>query len=137
MVGEPMANKFYVLPEYSTILSVVDSLLHHLNVGLLIYHLEDPDKDRSLRLIYANNEASRYTGSDLQELLGKYILDAFPGLKETTVATTYADVVRNQTAADLGEISYRDDQIEQGRFGVKAFPMPSYCVGVLFERKGP
>lgn len=130
-----MANKFYVLPEYSAILSVVDSVLHHINVGLLIYHLEDPPRDETLRLIYANNEASRYTGSDLQEQVGKFILDAFPGLEGTAVPATYADVVRRQRPANLGEVRYSDDNIASSRYGVKAFPMPGQCVGVLFERK--
>ena len=54
----------YVLPEFGPIVGVLDALLSELNVGLLIYQLEDPEDATTLRLVYANREAARSTGLD-------------------------------------------------------------------------
>jgi len=132
-----MADKYYVLPEYSAILSVVDAIFHHLNHGLLIYHLENPDRDDSLRLIYANQQASRYTGTDLQNRVGKPILQAFPGLAKGTLVADYAAVARTNRSRELGRVEYVDGGIEPSSYTVKAFPMPGLCVGVLFESSDP
>ena len=114
--------------------SWVSSILSELNVGLLIYHLEDRDDPLSLRLLYANHTASEYTGSDLSKVVGKVILDAFPGLAETELPAVYADVAKTTKSAELGAFKYRgDDSITQGYYSVKAFHMPYDCVGIIFE----
>ena len=33
----------FLLPEYSVIISFIDSILSEINMGLLIYHAEKPD----------------------------------------------------------------------------------------------
>ena len=115
-------------------MSWVSSILAELNVGLLIYQLEQADDPTSLRLLYANRAASQYTGADLSALVGKTILDAFPGLAGGDLPAAYAEVVRNQKPLELGTTEYGgDDKVAKGYYSVKAFPMPSSCVGVIFE----
>ena len=46
-------------------------------MGLLIYHAEKPDDVSSYRLIYANREASRCTGTDLGHVVGMDVMDRF------------------------------------------------------------
>ena len=58
------------LPIHSAMIDFIDAVFFHLNVGLLIYHVPDPDDIPSYRLIYANTEASRYTGTDLGPMIG-------------------------------------------------------------------
>ena len=114
--------------------SVVSSIFTNLNIGLLIYQLEVRDEPRTLRLVYVNRAASTYTGADLEHRVGKYILDAFPGLAGSDLPRTYADIAGGGQPVDLGSFEYPgDDAIEHSFYSVKAFPMPNDCVGIVFE----
>ena len=127
-------QNFYELPEYAAILTLLDSVLAELNLGLLIYRLESEVDPNRLRLIYANAEASRCTGVDLGPRVGKTIVEAFPALADTDVPRTYLEVARGGAAVHLGNVRYRDDEMAEQTYSVRAFPMPLQCVGVLFEQ---
>ena len=43
----------------------------NMHIGLLVYHLEDIDDDRTLRLVHVNPAASEFTGTNLEKLTGK------------------------------------------------------------------
>ena len=126
-----MGRNYYVLPEYSAILSFVDSIFSEINMGLLIYHLEKPGDEKQFRLIYANREASRCTGADLQEMVGKLIFDAFPNLGD--LPGTFLEIAEKKEPQGLGVVDYEDEHLDRRKYRVKAFPMPSACVGVIFE----
>lgn len=121
------------LPDVTHLIQFIQSVFTNMNVGLLVYQLEDADDDASLRLLYANDEASAYTGGDLQQLVGKTILEAFPALAGTDLPQTYAEVAREKRARELGTIEYEDENLEKSYYAVKAFPMPHHCLGVIFE----
>lgn len=123
----------FQLPEYSAIISFIDSILSEINMGLLVYHAENPDEVASYRLIYANREASRCTGTDLGNVLGLTIFEAFPELGETKVPDLFYEVVKKHEARRMGIVRYADPNVEKGAYDVKAFPMPQNCFGVLFE----
>ena len=120
-------------PNLDEITSWVSSVLAEINVGLLIYHLEEPGDPMSLRLVYANRAASDFTGTDLGQLVGMRILEAFPALAETGLPAAYLDAIESQRSLELGTTEYGDENVEQGFYSVKAFPMPSDCAGVIFE----
>ncbi len=114
--------------------TVVSSIFSNLNIGLLIYQLEVQDEPRTLRLVYVNEAASAFTGADLTRRVGKYILDAFPGLAGSELPRTYADVAKGGRPVDLGSFEYPGDEaIEHSYYSVKAFPMPNTCAGIVFE----
>ena len=125
---------YYELPEFAAILSFIDAIFRELNMGLFIYHMEDLKAPTSLRLIYANKEASKSTGADLREMVGKPILEAFPNLSQTQIPQLFSDVVNNKESRRVDEFEYTDENLATGSYSVKAFPMPNDCVGVLFER---
>ena len=125
---------YYELPEFSAILSFIDAIFRELNMGLLIYHMEDLKDPASLKLIYANKEASKSTGANLQEMIGLPILEAFPNLRRTAIPQLFAEVVNTKESRRVGEVDYADNRLERGQYSVKAFPIPSECVGILFER---
>jgi len=127
-------SNMYVLPEFGPIVGVLDSILSELNVGLLIYHLEDQGDPTTLRLAYVNREAARSTGLDMDLRLGKRILDAFPPLAQTELPKIFAEVVQTQTSRRI-EVPYAEGG-QSVDYSVRAFPMPAHCVGVLFERSG-
>lgn len=112
----------------------IASLFSDLNVGLFVYHLEDPANAQSLKLVYVNRAASAYTGTDLSILVGTYILEAFPGLAETDLPDIYAEVATTKRPRSVGAFEYPgDERVEHGHFAVKAFPMPNTCVGIIFD----
>lgn len=121
-------------PPVDTVVRTVASVFAELNTGLLIYHLADADETDSLTLVYANAAASKYTGADLDALIGKSIGEAFPALNGTHVPAAYAEVSRGGKSVNLGAFEYEGDaHVKPGYFAVKAFPMPARCVGVVFE----
>lgn len=121
-------------PPVDTVVRTVASVFAKLNTGLLIYHLVDRDDPDSLTLVYANAAASKYTGADLDTLIGKTIGEAFPGLSDTHIPATYAEVSAGGKSVNLGSFEYEGDlHVKPGYFAVKAFPMPARCAGVVFE----
>ncbi|MEP0548433.1 MAG: hypothetical protein ABJF88_15965 [Rhodothermales bacterium] len=121
-------------PGVQSVVTAVSSLFDALNTGLLIYHLVVPEETSSLTLVYANAVASRYTGTDLDLLVGQTIDEAFPALRGTDLPQTYADVSLGDPSVNLGSFEYEgDERVQRGYFAVKAFPMPERCVGVVFE----
>ena len=126
--------EIYTLPEFGPIIGVLDAVLSEVNLGLLIYHLEDTQDPTTLKLVYANREAARCTGLEMKPRLGKFILDAFPPLENTDLPRIFTEVVTEQASRRI-EVPYAEDG-ESVDYSVRAFPMPANCVGVLFERRG-
>ncbi len=126
--------KPFDLSDIDTMMSLVSSIFSELNIGFLIYHLEKIENPTTLKLLYTNKAASQYTGTDLSKLVGKYILEAFPGLAESDLPEIYAEVVKTKESRNIGAFEYGgDENIEKGYYSVKAFPMPNDCVGIIFE----
>ena len=126
-------GQYYELPEFSAILTFIDAIVAEINMGLLIYHVETPQDIRTARLIYANTQASRCTGTDLGRQVGKLILDAFPQLANTEATRLFAEVASTKETRHIGVVEYEDDNVKGGRYSTRAFPMPNDCFGVLFE----
>ncbi len=125
-------SHYYKSAEIAAILSFISTIFSEMNVGLLIYQLEDADRPETLRLVYANPQASKCTQTDLTPMIGKYIGEAFPGLAETEIPATYAEVIRSKTSRNVGVVEYQDENIDHSFFEVKAFPLPQDCAGILF-----
>lgn len=130
-----MANtKSFDLSDLDTMMGLVESIFSELNIGLVIFHLEDSKNPHTLKLVYANKVASQYTGADLSQLVGKPILEAFPALGGTDLPELYAEVVNQNEARNIGAFEYGGDaNVEKGYYAIKAFPMPNACVGAVFE----
>ena len=129
-----MSNQqYFELPEFAAILTFVDAIFAEINMGLLIYHVENPQDIRTARLIYANRQASEFTGTDLGRQIGKLIFDAFPFLEGTEVERLYQEIAAEKKSHHLGIVEYEDDNVRHGRYSTRAFPMPSDCIGILFE----
>lgn len=128
-------QQFYELPRFAPILTFVDAIFSEINIGLFIYHVERPEDIRTARLIYANREASLVTGTDVGQLVGKLILDAFPQLEGSRVLEAFADVIRTQESRRVGVVEYADANVRPGRYVTRAFPMPDGCFGVVFDEE--
>ena len=129
-----MSNQqYFELPEFSAILTFVDAIFSEINMGLFIYHVENPEDIRTARLIYANKQASLFTGTDLGRQVGKLIFDAFPYLVDTEIPRLYQEVASEKKAHNVGIVDYEDENVRRGRYSTRAFPMPNDCIGILFE----
>ncbi len=108
-------------------------VVNNIQVGLYIFHLENPAEDSSLRVVAANQAAVELLGIPKEDVVGRTIYESFPALREMELAKTYADVVRNGEGVTLEEVVYGDHRIAESYFSIKAFPLPGDCVGLAFE----
>ncbi len=114
-------------------IALYEGALDALPAGLVVYRLDELDDPGSLRLLYANDAASRFIGLDLQALLGQAIRAAFPSLMETEQPAAFAEVARTGKSRDLGDVRYGDEKIREGTYHIRAFALPDQSVGLLFE----
>jgi len=109
-------------------------IVSNMQIGLIVYRLEEPDDDRTLRAIVINPEGERLIGIPKGEILGKRIDELFPGLREKGIPQLFAQVIRSGETRDLQQLDYGDARVVKGGWRFKAFPLPESCVGVAFER---
>jgi PAS domain S-box-containing protein len=120
------------MPLMNTSLLNLD-IAEKIQLGLLIFQLDNPQDDKSLRLVYANHAAANHTGMSIEQFAGKTINEIFPGLCSADVIPKYANVVRKQQETDVEELLYDDNQDKPSWFSIKAFPLPGNCVGLSFK----
>jgi len=108
-------------------------IVDNIQLGIYIYHLENPEDDRSLRMIAANSASEKLTGVKPIEIVGKKIDENFPALREKGIPVVFAEVVRTQKPIEIEDLYYGDDRVVASAYTIKAFPLPNYQVGVSFE----
>src|SRR5439155_14417053 len=100
--------------------------------GVIVWHLDDPADDHSLRLLFANRAASALVGIELGPCIGKRMMDVFPSVTAERVRL-YAEVCRDRTERDFGQIAYADSRVAPGAFSVTAIPVLERGVAALIE----
>ncbi|MBL1177348.1 MAG: PAS domain S-box protein [Pantanalinema sp. GBBB05] len=110
-------------------------IVNRMQIGLLVWQLQDLDQVESLTLVDCNPAARAilHIAAAPEELLGQRMAEIFPALMETDFPKLYAEVIRSGQVRDLGEIRYTDNTVPEGIYATKAFPLPDHCVGVIFE----
>lgn len=108
-------------------------IARNMQMGLLVYQLEDLADDRSLRVLVMNAEAERLLGVSKEDILGRTIDEAFPGLRAASVPQLFAAVVRSGETREVQDFEYGDNRVLTNAWSFKAFPLPDQCVGVVFE----
>jgi PAS domain S-box-containing protein len=114
-------------------LQQASDIFMNIRTGLHIYHLEDIEDDRTLRMIAVNPAAERLTGISSGDVIGKTLDENFPGLREKGIPQDYANVVRTKISKQFEEVTYSDNRLVEGAFTFNAFPLPEDCVGISFE----
>lgn len=127
------SRRFFDISTIDDLMSATQFICSNMNIGLIVHHMDDLKKIESIRFIYANDEASKYTETDLSKLVGKHLHEAFPELTKTDVPEIFAEVARKKKACTVGVMKYSDENVKQGYYAVKAFPLPNNCIGVAFE----
>ena len=105
-------KKSFNLADLDTMTSLIDAIFSEMNVGLIVYQVENWNARDSLKLVYANKQASKYTGSDMSRMLGKYILEAFPALQQTDIPEQYLEVAQTRQSRTIGAFEYGDVNVE-------------------------
>ncbi|MHC4973842.1 MAG: PAS domain-containing protein [Planctomycetota bacterium] len=108
-------------------------IARNMQIGLLVYRLEDLADDRSLRIRVVNAEAEKLLGVPKEDVLGQTLDEAFPGLRAAGVPQLFAEVVRTGRTREVRDFQYGDDRVLTNAWSFKAFPLPDQCVGVVFE----
>jgi len=114
-------------------LSQYGDIVNNMQVGLYVYHLENPADDRSLRLVAANPRAASLLNVAERDILGRTIDDIFPNLRQEGIPEKFATVVRTGQPVEVDEFYYSDQSVKEATFAFKVFPLPDNRVGVLFE----
>jgi PAS domain S-box-containing protein len=110
------------------------NIFKHIQIGLLIYKLQDINDDRSLILQAMNPVSLKLIGlTSGENMIGKTIDEVFPNLRKSRIPQQYAEVVRTQIPIEFDDIFYEDQEINPAFFSVKVFPLPDQCVGISFE----
>jgi len=104
-----------------------------MQVGLLLYRLEDPNDDHSLRLVDLNPATEKILGIKEQQMVGKTLDQCFPLLRDLRIPQTYAEVVRSGKPVQLEDIFYGDDKVKDAYYSIRAIPLPDNHVAVMFE----
>ncbi len=116
-----------------TALRQARDIVENVEIGLHIYHLEDPSDDRTLRMVYANPASEKLSRYKVADIVGKTLDESFPALREMNVPQRYAKVALTKEICLFEDIHHYDDSSDFEVFTVKAFPLPNSHVGVSFD----
>ncbi len=108
------------------------SILGNMQVGLNVWHLENADNPRTLRLIFSNRAADQILGIAGKKALGRPIAEIFPNAPEEFHGAC-AEVARSGRAKSLTEFIFSNECVAEGIVS-EAFPLPDCHVGMTFQK---
>jgi rsbT co-antagonist protein RsbR len=108
------------------------SIFQQLPLGIYVYHLEDIDDDRTLRMADANPIVEQLASLSPEQIIGKTLDENFPGLREQGLPQAFAGVVRSGEGFEAESI-YGDDNVVESAWNVIAVPLPDQHVSVMFD----
>lgn len=109
------------------------AILKNIDAGLYVYRLEDRSDPASLRMIDVNPAGARLVGMKRGGMIGRLILDIFPGLGSTGIHKKYRNVIIKKKPLRVSDFLYGQPGLEPAWYSFTAFPLPGRCVGVLFH----
>lgn len=114
-------------------LTLFEDVVHNVQIGLVVMHVPDPNDVASVRLISFNPAAELIARRPLFDMLGKTLREIVPfaagGMLEQLVLGVAGDGVVREGAVARS----RDTRDPNRAVSMKAFPLPSSCVGVALE----
>ncbi|MGA2010402.1 MAG: PAS domain-containing protein [Solirubrobacteraceae bacterium] len=109
------------------------SIVSEIDVGLYVWHLDDPGDPGAMRLVYANPASVAATGIPVADVLGLTLREAFPELAETDDVAVYAEVALGGETRFLGGVPFRGDLVCDRSYLVRVFALPLQRVAVEFN----
>ena len=110
-------------------------IVKNMQLGLIVWHLEDLNDITSFRLVTINPAATRLTGISLEDNFGKGIIECFPNMLEEYRADLerYALVAISGQGIEESCVYYGDESIPGSFFSINVFPLPNHCIGIAFD----
>ncbi len=110
-------------------------IVEHIQFGIMVFHLEEPDDPHSLRLIAFNPAAEQLTGLKEAEVLGCYMDEVYINMREQPkkASEILAEIARFGGEKSFDNFIYGDARIPEKAWSVKVFNLPGNCAGVSFE----
>ena len=105
------------------------TIIDQLQVGILVYRLDDPVDDRSWRAVSANPAACSILSTARDDVVGSSIDEHAPELRARGIPPMLLGVLTTQQSIELDTFLLDSERT----FWVKIFPMPGNCVGLAFE----
>lgn len=107
-------------------------VVKNIQVGLTVWQLTDAEESLSFELISANPAASQIVGQDLEQAVGMRLETLFPHLVKPSRIVELIEVLDGSSVWDFPEVIYNNTS-EDRYFSLKAFPLPSRCLGLAYE----
>ena len=105
-----------------------------LDLGIVLFQLEDPEDELSLRIIGANKAVEPHAGYRPEELIGRTLIDVFPEIAQTGLPRVYADVALSGMPKQFPPFYYdHNRRMPDSWWSIRAFPIPENNVGIVFE----
>ena len=110
-------------------------IIKNMQLGLIVWHLEDLNDITSFRLVTINPAATRLTGISLEDNLGKGIIECFPNMLKENRADLerYALVAISGREIEESCVYYGDESIPGSFFSINVFPLPNHSIGIAFD----
>lgn len=108
-------------------------VVSRMHTGFFVYHLDAPGDDRSLQLVNTNPAGLAVTGRERRDIIGKYIDELFPSLREGDIPRKFAEVIATGKPFRIESYPYSDKTVGERAYSFTAYPIPGNCVCVLFE----
>jgi PAS domain S-box-containing protein len=109
---------------------VFADIFRNIQVGVFVWKLEGDIGTAQFRLLATNSAAARMTKISIDDLIGKTMPEAFPGVHRSGLAQNCANVIATGESMDLGDAPCGDDGIQ---YTAKIIPLPNDTVAVVFE----
>jgi rsbT co-antagonist protein RsbR len=109
-----------------------EEIIQQMPVSASVWHLEQHDDPHSFRLIAANPLTRQTVGFDLRAVVGKLVLDVFPGLPENQLQL-FVKTLRSGQPHKLGEIRTSGDATTSPIFAVQTIPLPNNHLCLMGE----
>jgi PAS domain S-box-containing protein len=109
---------------------VFADIFRNIQVGVFVWKLEGKVESASFRLLATNSAAARMSKLSIDDLIGKTMHEAFPGVHRSGLAQNCAHVIATGESMDLGDAPCGDDG---SQYTAKIIPLPNDTVAVVFE----
>ena len=109
---------------------VFADIFRNIQVGVFVWKLEGPVESARFRLLATNSAAASMSRVSIDELVGKTMQEAFPGVHRSGLAQNCAKVIATGESLDLGDAPCGDGSAQ---YTAKIIPLPNDTVAVVFE----
>jgi len=108
-------------------------IVEQIQFSLMTWRLEDLDDDRSLVAVRVNPASVDLFGRPAEELLGRRLVDIWPGVNGERFASAISNTIRTGDRTVIQQVPFPRADGFEGFFSVRMFPLPDHCAGLVSE----